>query len=800
MAPAPIVWRERLILFTGWVAVLFTAAAAWAFAPIDAETGRPTTIQGHLATGLLLTLFLLPPAFLVVSRGRLLGARLGRLAQGFTDPRTFHLLLTGFAAGQVLRFLDRDTPSLLLIALILAMTASILLWLFHRRREVDTKAVILTGIWCLALIMAREMVVLFPGRVDFIRASWPTRALVVYHVGLLACLAVTPLLLLNRRLAAWAGALANRTSKASARLMIPLLVMSGLCLLAGQWSDDQNPRLILLTRASLLAVTTVGAWMAASMPTPMTSARRDRLPDISRRTYVLFLSAISTGYVILALSMQSDAINPDGLSYLTIARSYAEGNPVVRGYWSPLISWLLAPAIAMGMDAYAAFRGLVQLAGLALILTTTVLAERAGLNRTGRLFVALAIAMTILTRDFYLVTPDLLAAVVVTLYFSVLTHPGFLERPVAFGLVAGVLGALAYFAKYYNLPFFVAHFLLSGALLWLHGRKRGAIARATVSGVGAFLIISVPWILALSGRYGQLTVTTTAAISHATIGPGSNGHQCWRGRLCIEPEDVLFPWEDPQPQYYSAYGWSPFDNLESFRHQIQFLWQSISHWLEEPAYRLGRLPSVVLLVLALGLLMSWQEVEQRLRFSWAALTLIVHTAGYMLGFSEFRYFLSTLPILWIASYCFLQVSSAWVLIHQAEWGKGTLRLIRLLVCVVPLFSFTWLAPLAEQLQYQANPCLRPDAETAASLLVAPIAGTDAVVNHIAYYTRVRTVGVVPDATPASEADLMLRDAGVRTFLAASHGSLANTLASRYDYVTIGQIQVCDLDFTILSIP
>jgi len=46
-------------------------------------------------------------------------------------------------------------------------------------------------------------------------------------------------------------------------------------------------------------------------------------------------------------------MNPDGCSYMNIAKQYLDGNfwDAVNAYWSPLISWLLIPFMVAGIDA-----------------------------------------------------------------------------------------------------------------------------------------------------------------------------------------------------------------------------------------------------------------------------------------------------------------------------------------------------------------------------------------------------------------------------------------------------------------
>ncbi|MBL0104831.1 MAG: hypothetical protein IPP51_14360 [Bacteroidetes bacterium] len=60
------------------------------------------------------------------------------------------------------------------------------------------------------------------------------------------------------------------------------------------------------------------------------------------------------------------ADNPDSFQYLVIARHYVHGDfqQAVNGCWSPLISWLLVPFVAVGLNGVLAFKILQILIGL----------------------------------------------------------------------------------------------------------------------------------------------------------------------------------------------------------------------------------------------------------------------------------------------------------------------------------------------------------------------------------------------------------------------------------------------------
>src|SRR5262249_36824814 len=124
-----------------------------------------------------------------------------------------------------------------------------------------------------------------------------------------------------------------------------------------------------------------------------------------------------------------------------------------------------------------------------------------------------AAAMSVLGWSMEIITPDLLVAVLLTYYFWMALDPATAGRaPRAFA--CGLLGGLAYLAKAYAFPFFVAHFPLPWALGAGAHASPGPLRRyavATVAGMIGFLLVAGPWILVLSARYGRPTITTAAS-------------------------------------------------------------------------------------------------------------------------------------------------------------------------------------------------------------------------------------------------------------------------------------------------
>jgi hypothetical protein len=227
----------------------------------------------------------------------------------------------------------------------------------------------------------------------------------------------------------------------------------------------------------------------------------------------------------------------------------------------------------------------------------------------------------------------------------------------------------------------------------------------------------------------------------------------------------------------------------------------MSRWAGETVFMFGALPPMAILALGLCALAFWTDIERRLRFGWAFLTVVLYAGGYMLNYSlDSRYYLPTIPVLMIAVYILLEYAMHRLL---AQWpsmkGLGV-RWSRPLLLAAPIVSFAWLGPLMGELHHPGNPCLRQDSQAIAGLLLPPTASTDDLINRIAYFTRVKTLGVVPFATPPSQADALLREMHVRTLLAPPDSDLATALRDLYGYPWVGEARVCGSSYAVLRVP
>lgn len=242
--------------------------------------------------------------------------------------------------------------------------------------------------------------------------------------------------------------------------------------------------------------------------------------------------------VVLGLAAKSASgnIGLDGIGYLSIAKEYGGGHwqEAVNAYWSPLLSWLLTPFIAIGIDGDSAFRIIVVICALAILIIGQRLIKRYAKDaRVATVIYQSSMLVLLFHTVQYAITPDLftvLWAVLLAFMLSKAVSPFGQSKKWLIGL--GVLGAIGYFTKAIVLPIFIfavaAWFLFSKAprgTRFLDRLRRLAIPLL------ALAVVASVWIIPLSFKYEKITSGESGKYSLAYTGPHSIGHPITNGLI-----------------------------------------------------------------------------------------------------------------------------------------------------------------------------------------------------------------------------------------------------------------------------
>ncbi len=257
------------------------------------------------------------------------------------------------------------------------------------------------------------------------------------------------------------------------------------------------------------------------------------------------LAVVLIIYTILGLCLikyYRYQINPDGISYISIAQKYLNGDfsDAINGYWGPLISWLLMPFLYFGLEPLLAAKVLNLIIGLITIVVLRALSHRFSMSELIRTVILFSAIPLVLSFAFSDITPDLLLTCILLFYFTVLFGANYAER-INKGILCGALGGIAYLAKSFSFPFFISHFFIMNVLHYLRSEPKHAkkkVLYSFLTGAATFAVISGVWIGLLCNKYGEFTLSRAGTVNYrAVTDPSIQGISPFKGGF-REPPDA----------------------------------------------------------------------------------------------------------------------------------------------------------------------------------------------------------------------------------------------------------------------
>ncbi len=510
-------------------------------------------------------------------------------------------------------------------------------------------------------------------------------------------------------------------------------------------------------------------------PTESKTARTAMESSLPVRPFspILMLLGILAFYAVFAgavIRRSMDAIDIDGVSYILSATHYARGewSLAISGSWSPMLAWLLVPAIRLGYDPIRFYRFLALFFGAGFVIGARVLASRLPMSPK---FLNLAMFSTACMAAVFTgtqVTPDLLMAAILAFYFYLTLNPDLGKKPHQ-GFLCGVVAGLAYLAKAYAGPFFLAHFTV--LIGWLGvSNKAGAhvhkLARTWLWGLVGFVLIAGPWIGVISTKYGHFTLSTATGSSRAIVAPGvERGRHPMGDGLWKIPPGRLNIWEDPALIPYQS--WSPIASWPNFKHQIAETGRSaltiLGIFWQVDFLKFG------VLALAATIVLAFRRRENdagRRVYRWIVLTIAIYCSGYLLVFAvDFRYYWPICLLLVLLVYHFADRLSRRFRSARSNLHPRFRQLLLAGFLVLPGFSFA-VNPGRTFIDWRVDPPRGRVYRTIGSELAqrhveGPIASTEWFGGfYLSYYLRQPYVGRPMELGPTLED--RLRSAGVRT--------------------------------------
>ncbi len=496
----------------------------------------------------------------------------------------------------------------------------------------------------------------------------------------------------------------------------------------------------------------------------------------------LVLYAILAG---LAAVAQRDQINRDAIAYIRNAVYLSQGRLLdsVSGYWSPLLSWSLAPFMYFGCDGLYASRLVLGLWGAVLVGGAAVFVGRCTAlafpwNAIVLMLVSLAAAQWTTAR----ITPDLLLGALAIWYFGLTAKSDLLLSRRA-QLLAGALGGLAYLAKAYAFPFFLAHYSFSVCLHFVRRRPHLPISQAVkalAAGLTAFAVIAGPWIGVLSSKYGRFTFSTAAAFNHFVVGPSADADLATTSyRAPPVPPGRITLWETPDR--LDCKDWSPFASSASLMHQVRQINLNLVAIARAIADfdLLGVVPGFLLLMLAIRLAARQRGAACPYPAEWSLMTVFVYAGGFLPIAFEARYLDAVLwPLCCVAVFGVL--SDARCLLQAGEPARRGVILVPLLSA---LCAFSYAYRFADTVQTAAgavgtvlHPASLPRSpyrdcgqKLAASASARPVAACEGCWDeglYVSFHAGLPFLGEVRAISPAA-VEKSLAESKARVFVASS---------------------------------
>ncbi len=266
-----------------------------------------------------------------------------------------------------------------------------------------------------------------------------------------------------------------------------------------------------------------------------------------------------------------DAINPDGIAYIQVARHLLDGQwqLAITGYWGPLFSWLLLPPMAAGIPGQMAARLMMTLSAVFFLESSRSFLFQTTLHANLRKLIDWSLLACCLLWSVENITPDLMLA---GIYLQIVRH--LIDRKWTFrrsdAACLGLWLALAYLTKSVALPVTVvlmAATVVSWKLLF-PVRKILAI-HVLPALLAAWIIPVLLWVAILSFHYQKPTFSTSARIVHATVGPGDVQRYPQGFNIAPPEPGRITSWEDPSLQPHQF--WNPLQSPELMGHQISII-------------------------------------------------------------------------------------------------------------------------------------------------------------------------------------------------------------------------------------
>ena len=294
------------------------------------------------------------------------------------------------------------------------------------------------------------------------------------------------------------------------------------------------------------------------------------------------------------------------------------------------------PFLASGAEALYSIKLLSLIIGGFGFAALACMAWQARLNNFFFAFVLASAIPICLWMAFGTSSPDFLLAVILLWYLYVLLHENYAtSRTLA--VLSGILGGIAFLAKSFAFPFFIAHFISHHLVLFLSNKAaKKQLLGNFLLGAGCFALIAGAWISIMAFKYDKITINSATDYNFALMATDDYQHPIMTQGLLDPPyATAVSVWEDPSTILMAK--WRPFDSFSHFGRYLRILARNsislLSIFLNFSPF------SVTILLLYLLLLLSRRFVNESTRIKLLLLLIpfLIYGIGYTLVMVIDRY-------------------------------------------------------------------------------------------------------------------------------------------------------------------
>lgn len=334
-------------------------------------------------------------------------------------------------------------------------------------------------------------------------------------------------------------------------------------------------------------------------------------------------------------------LNPDGISYISIAQKYHRGEftEAINAYWSPLYSWLLAPIPLETFNVPIRVKSLNLVLGGFILWGFWRLLQTLDIKKTYAYFLTASAIPIVWYQALLFITPDFLLAGLIVGYLGFRLSIQNKNNSWKSLLITGSFGALLYYCKTFGLTWFVIFEFALHLLEARHSRQYISSIKKYVSILIITFLLILPWILTLHAKYGFWTLGKAPLYTYGMFGPTKPLMMIESGPHIPPNATAISGWEDPTSHRFPE--WSPFGSSAEFMYQWELLWANTVETFK--SYVNFSLFSFVAFLSPLLMLIGSVKIKKRRRIYYLWLAGMFLTLGYLPVRTEERY-------LWLIPY------------------------------------------------------------------------------------------------------------------------------------------------------